>query len=291
METVTIAALLTCYNRRSNTLQCLQALYQQAIPAHTRLQTYLVDDGSSDGTADAVQAQYPDVRVIKGDGSLFWNGGMRRAFEAAQLDDPDYYLWLNDDTVLYPQALETLLSVSAQLAEQGNNRAIIAVSTLDPETHTPSYGGLMQTYWWHPLKFHLVEPDPQQPKSCDTLHGNCVLIPRAVANLVGNLNPAFTHNLGDFDYGLRARRKGCSVWMAPGYLGTCSDNSPAKRMVKANLNSDSWKKVGDLPKGLAMEDVTLHSYQEWKAFCQEHGGLFWFFYWLLPYRRLLLLKA
>lgn len=286
MQPTTIAVLLTCYNRREKTLQCLQALYQQNLCTGIELKPYLVDDASTDGTTEAVQRAYPHVHLIRGTGNLFWNGGMRAAFTAAQSEDPDYYLWLNDDTVLYPHALKTLLDVSAQLAIQEQGKAIIVGSTLDPETNRPTYGGLRQTYWWHPLKFHHICPDPNQPYHCDTLHGNCVLIPRAVVILVGNLNPAYTHNLGDYDYGLRARRKGCSAWMAPGYLGTCSANPPSSRMVKTELTQANWNQV-DRPKGLAMEDVTLHSFHEWKTFCRENGGAFWFFYWLLPYRRLL----
>ena len=285
MQITTIAVLLTCYNRREKTLQCLQALYQQDLPIEIKLKPYLVDDASSDGTAEAVQQKYPDVHLIQGTGSLFWNGGMRSAFEAAQVEDPDYYLWLNDDTVLYPHALETLLNVSGKLAAQEQGKAIVVGSTLDPETDSPSYGGLMQTYWWHPLKFHHIHPDPDHPRLCETLHGNCVLVPRAVAALVGNFSPEYTHNLGDYDYGLRARRKGCSVWMTQGYLGTCSANPPSSRMVKTELAQISLNQF-DRPKGLAMQDVTLHSFHEWKAFCRENGGVFWFFYWLLPYRRL-----
>ncbi|MBE9228314.1 glycosyltransferase family 2 protein [Phormidium sp. LEGE 05292] len=285
MQPTNIAVLLTCYNRREKTLQCLQALYQQTLPTGITLKPYLVDDASTDGTAEAVQQKYPDVHLIRGTGSLFWNGGMRLAFAAAQAEDPDYYLWLNDDTVIYPHALKTLLDISAQLASQGQDKAIVVGSTLDPETNIPSYGGLKQTYWWHPVKFHHIHSDLNQPRLCDTLHGNCVLVPRAVAALVGNLSPEYTHNLGDYDYGLRARRKGCSVWMAPSYLGTCSANLPSNRMVKAELAQANWNQV-DRPKGLALEDVTLHSFQEWKAFCRENGGLFWFFYWLLPYRRM-----
>jgi GT2 family glycosyltransferase len=286
MQLTTIAVLLTCYNRREKTLQCLKALYEQDLPTGIELNSYLVDDASTDGTAEAVRQNYPDVHVLHGTGSLFWNGGMRSAFGAAQADDPDYYLWLNDDTILHPHAVRTLLDVSRQLAHQKVDRAIVIGSTLDPETGRPSYGGLKQTYWWHPTKFHHIHSDPNQPRPCDTLNGNCVLVSRAVASLVGNFSPEYTHNLGDYDYGLRARRKGCSVWMAPGYLATCSANPPTGRIVKSELAQANWHQV-DRPKGLALNDVTLHSFDEWKAFCHQNGGLLWVVYWLLPYRRLL----
>ena len=64
------------------------------------LNVYLVDDGSTDGTSEAVKKNFPQVNIIKGDGTLFWNGGMRVAFSKAMESEHDYYLWLNDDTIL-----------------------------------------------------------------------------------------------------------------------------------------------------------------------------------------------
>jgi GT2 family glycosyltransferase len=74
-----------------------------------------VDDGSTDDTATAVSQRFPQVKILQGTGSLFWNGGMRIAFAQALQHDYDYYLWLNDDTVLYPNALETLLTTAQTL--------------------------------------------------------------------------------------------------------------------------------------------------------------------------------
>ena len=41
---------------------------------------YLVDDGSRDGTSRSVAVRFPQISILEGDGSLFWNGGMRKAF-------------------------------------------------------------------------------------------------------------------------------------------------------------------------------------------------------------------
>ena len=119
------------------------------------------------------------------------------------------------------------------------------------------------------------------------MHGNCVLIPRKVVEVVGNLDPAFQHYAGDLDYGLRAKRQGCKIWVAPGYAGTCSPNPSHSRSVNsAQPWGESLKKMNQ-PKGLALKDSTLIPFQEWKVFTQRHGGLFWVIYWLLPYRRLI----
>src|SRR4051794_17710906 len=95
-----IAVLITCFNRRKKTLACLQRLEQQRLPEKAKLEIFLTDDGSSDGTAEAVRERFPYVRLYRGTGSLYWAGGMRRTWGFARLYDPDYYLLLNDDTDL-----------------------------------------------------------------------------------------------------------------------------------------------------------------------------------------------
>ena len=78
-----IAALITCHNRKSKTIACLERLFQQALPLGVLLKVYLVDDGSTDGTAEAVREKFPSVSVISADGSLFWCRGMRLAWKHA----------------------------------------------------------------------------------------------------------------------------------------------------------------------------------------------------------------
>lgn len=118
---------MTCHNRKSKTLATLESLFQQRSIDEIGHKVYLVDDGSTDGTSQAVQQKYPQVKLFSGDGNLFWNGGMRIAFSEAMKDEPDYYLWLNDDTVLASEALNTLLTTSRQLFEQGEKKAIIVI--------------------------------------------------------------------------------------------------------------------------------------------------------------------
>ena len=143
------------------------------------------------------------------------------AFAAAMEHDYDYYLWLNDDTVLNENALQVLLDSSSGVREQIGKDAIIVGSCHDHKTHVHSYGGVLRDGT-------IVKPDDfLQP--CDTMNGNIVLVPRAVSNALGNISTEFAHYFGDFDYGLRAMKVGFSVWIAPGYQGVCSrDNDSCK---------------------------------------------------------------
>jgi GT2 family glycosyltransferase len=272
MDCFKLAVLITCYNRRDKTLTCLQALYQQ----HVNFDVYLVDDGCSDGTSDAVKQNYPAVKIIKGNGNLFWVGGMWLAFAAALQEGYDYYLWLNDDTLIDPNALTELLNHHCHLTQQGHPDSIIVGSTRDPLTGKPTYGGAMRSKRWYSNKYEFVE-STQQLQECDTMYGNCVLIPRSVAEKVGNLDAAFIHTLGDLDYGLRARKLGCSVWIAPGYIGTCSKNSVRGSWVDTKLPIHERLRKLLQPKGYPIK--------AWTVFTKRHSGPFWFIYWFLPYLR------
>jgi GT2 family glycosyltransferase len=268
----TLAVLMTCYNRCDTTISCLKQLYKQNV----NFDVFLVDDGSSDGTYDLVSTAYPDVKILRGNGNLFWVGGMRLAFAEAMQNGYKYYLWLNDDTLIEPKVIERLLAIHRDLSEHDHSNSIVIGSTKDPRTGKPTYGGSVRSKRWYSNKFEFLEPSGVL-QECDTMYGNCVLIPDSVARKVGNLDAAFIHSLGDLDYGLRARKLGCSIWVAPGYVGICTKNSIRNSWADSDLPlSERLKKVVQI-KGFPLKP--------WTIFCSRHSGLFWFIYWFLPYIR------
>lgn len=269
---IRIAVLITCHNRKEKTLACLDALAKQEDIADVTVSVYLVDDGCTDGTGEAVRCNYPKVKVLQGDGSLYWCGGMRLAFAEAMKGDYHYYLWLNDDTILFLGALRTLLETSRKLGEREGRAAIVTGSTCDPKTKELTYGGVVRKSRWHPFQFLQVMPS-DEPRPCDTINGNCVLIPRQVSCTVGILSPDFTHGAGDFDYGLRARAKGFSCWVAPGFVGTCSRNSAQGSCKDLTLSVRERLRKMTSPTGPP-------PMREWMVFTRRHGGVLWPIYWL-----------
>lgn len=222
-----VAVLLTVFNRREKTLACLDNCFRQfdslAALEKYSFTVYLVDDGSTDGTADAVAAQYPAVRLLRGEGGLYWNQGMRRAWEEAAREDYDFYLWLNDDTLMNEGALATLMETSEFL----RHRAILVGTAVDAQGQY-SYGGRTRSN-------RIVEPDPAIPTPCYTFNGNLVLLPRSVYRVLGNLEAAYRHSFGDYDYGVRALRKGIARVVAPGVLARCDRNPGVERWRDARF--------------------------------------------------------
>ncbi|MCL7764551.1 glycosyltransferase family 2 protein [Polaribacter sp. Z014] len=209
-----IAVLLTCHNRKDKTIACLKALYKNEVPNGYTFTVFLVDDGSIDGTEEAVKAKFPKITIIKGNGNLFWNQGMRLAWESAvKVKDYDFYLWLNDDTILNNLALNILESSS--LLKQ--NKAIIVGSTSSfKDDNEITYGG-------RSLIDGLITP-LKEAIACDYFNGNIVWIPKEVYKKAGINDSGFQHALGDFDYGLRAGKLGFKMYIAPGFLGKCDSH-------------------------------------------------------------------
>lgn len=221
----TIAVLLTVFNRKTKTIQCLQNLYKQEIPYGYAMDVYLTNDGCTDGTPEAVTNQFPQVNIINGKGDLFWNRGMYTAWEkAAERKDYDFYLWLNDDTFLMPGCLSEMLHD----AEECANKAIIVATMRSKDYEKPTYGG-------HSMKGKgIVAPDGTL-QECATMNGNCVLIPRNVYQACGNLDWAFRHAIGDLDYGYRARKAGFKVYASQKYLGFCELNPRLPKWARTDV--------------------------------------------------------
>jgi len=228
-----IAVLMTCHNRREVTLSCLRSLFEQRCDI-ARLSVFLVDDGSSDGTASSIAAKFPRVKVIQGSGQLYWGGGMRLAFAVAVNYDVDFHLWLNDDVVLDRDAVDRLLTTHEQVRRSRRGPTIIAGAVRDPVTRTTTYSGLRRRSVWHPLRFEHVEPGPL-PERCETMSGNVVLVPRDAFEKLGAVDRALVHMMGDCDYGLRLASIGGEVWLAAHHVGTC----PRKDRQSSNGLGDS----------------------------------------------------
>lgn len=271
----TLAILMTCHNRRDATVRCLESVDRQHVPEDLETDVYLVDDGSTDGTGEVVRRRYPSVKVLHGDGQLFWNGGMRLVFGVAMEKGYDFYLWLNDDTVLYPHAVAEMVNTYQRLRAEMDSEVIVVGSTSDPVTKKTTYGGIVSFGKLNRLKYRLLDPDPNRPLRCDSMNGNCVLIPAGVARRLGNLDRAYVHSMGDFDYGFRATRVGILIWTCPGYVGTCSTNPVSGSWRDATLPFRlRWKKTTG-PKGLPV--------RSWWLLCRRHGGPLWPVVFVSPY--------
>lgn len=238
-----IAVLLTCYNRKEKTCNCMRKLYSAQDSYNNKntadllsLEVFLVDDGCTDGTADAVVAGFHDknIHIIQGTGSLFWAGGMRLAWSEAykRHSEWDFYLLLNDDTDVFLNSFELLMQTHEYCLEQYNRCGIYSGATcakFDCELCT--YGG---SIWISKFKgtSRLLSPSGM-PQMCDKANANILLVPTDIVNNIGMLSKDYQHSLADYDYSIRARNKKIPVLLTSEFCGAC-DRDHVDAEVEAN---------------------------------------------------------
>lgn len=218
-----IAVLLTCHNRREKTLLCLKNLLGQDLEGIDLL-VYLVDDGCTDGTSDAIKECFPEVNVIEGNGELYWNRGMHLAWTTA-LKNPnwDAVLWLNDDTILNDGALKTIV----RYATQYKNSIIVGSISSFEDQSVYTYGGYRE-------KKHILRP-VDTAIHCNIFNGNVVLVPKVVSDKIGILDYKYRHASGDFEYGIRANKNGFNCYAIP-IIGRCDRNGSYVKWMDKKYN-------------------------------------------------------
>lgn len=244
-ETRNIAVLLTCFNRKDKTVMCLSKLYEAVIAYNSKnqqhqidLETFLVDDGCTDGTADEVRSRFHSqkIQIIQGDGTLYWAGGMRRAWTEAykRHQEWDFYLLLNDDTLVFPILFDELLGAHKFAIETFHKDGIY--SGITRSAYSPfrmTYGG---SVWINKFKGTLRRLVPNgYCQLCDVVNANVLLVSAAVVDEVGLLSEDYQHGLADYDYAIRVRKASFPVLLTASFCGTCENDHQSMNEIAAKI--------------------------------------------------------
>jgi GT2 family glycosyltransferase len=87
--------IIPCFNARISLARQLADMRRKGDVAFSKI--IVVDDGSLDGTSEWLAATYPEVKVLQGNGSLFWAGGIRLGMDYAMTTQATVIVWLNHD--------------------------------------------------------------------------------------------------------------------------------------------------------------------------------------------------
>ena len=239
----TVSILVVSYNTREMTLECLRSIRKQTRARH---EVVVVDNASTDGSAEAIAAESPEVVLM----AERHNHGFARANNlAARRARGEYLLLLNPDTVILDGAVDRLVDFARETprARIWGGRTVFADGRLNatscwrrmsmwniacrsagltrvfarsPVLNSEGYGG------W----------DRGTRRQVDIVTGCFLLIARADWERLGGFDPAFVMYGEEADLCLRARRElGARPMVTPEativHHGGASDRVAADRVV------------------------------------------------------------
>src|SRR4029077_4649717 len=103
-----LSILIVSYNTRELSLACLASVYSETSTLAAPFEVVVVDNQSSDESAEAITVAFPDVHLIRATENLGLAAGNNLASNVARVDAEGFLLLLNPDTVVLERAVEKL---------------------------------------------------------------------------------------------------------------------------------------------------------------------------------------
>lgn len=211
MKMSEIAVIVPVHNRKEITLKFLNQI-TKIHEDNLRLDTIIIDDGSTDGTSEAISKQYPNVTLLKGDGNLWWTGAIKLGIEHALQRNYPAVLIMNDDVEMDQNFLHEMLVVSREHPLALINSVILNKNKDGQEVIiTAGYKtkGWLEDFYAQFADEHYRELNLPDSIECELLSGASLLIPTVVFKTIGNFDDAkFPHGFGDLEFTLRASKAG-----------------------------------------------------------------------------------
>ena len=279
-----IALLLPVFNKLNYTITCLSSLYDEI--SHNNLldsfRIILVDDGSTDGTGEYVKHHFPFVTVVKGDGNLWWSGGINKGAEHAINNlRVDYLLLWNNDITTHNHYFVNLL----RLLQKPDKSTIFGSKIyMNYENRTLwSMGGFIKPYIGKIGNIGYNKPDNhrfQQPLEVDWIPGMGTVIPVEVVHKIGYWDQVnFPQYHGDLEYTYRAKINGFKLIISPDLILSNDTRNTAIG------HEGSFKKL----LGLLHDKRSLYNFHINTIFLKQYGkGPFKYLHLFVSYSVLML---
>jgi GT2 family glycosyltransferase len=252
-----VYVLIPVHNRKNVTLSCLESLKNNG--DLDRFSIVIIDDESTDGTADAIRTSYPSVKILAEDGNLWWTGAIKKGMEYAYRKGAKYFVWLNDDTQPLPTTITQLVEYC-----KANPKAIATAQCYrSDQLLQPTYGGQIK----YPLSIQLIATPQGQQRDCDCMSGNLVCLPRSVVNDIG-YPPVekLPHCRADIVYTLTGKRAGYNLQVLGDAIGLASLNPLDEGWAFSSVPMiQRWKQLFTLKSN-------IHPPTYW-AYCNQVFGL------------------
>jgi GT2 family glycosyltransferase len=210
---VTVHIILVNWNGKEITLDCLRSLHALTYP-HVKI--LVVDNGSTDGSADAFAERFPDVDVMRLKENLRFAGGNNAGIRHALQQGAELIMLLNNDTLVDPGFLEPMLE--RFLSDPSCGMVGPKIYYADNPTSIWFAGGEISMWTGTMRHTGIREPDHGQfdmARTIDYVSGCCLLTGRAVVEKVGLLDESYFMYGEDADWSMRVRRAGYRIVYEP----------------------------------------------------------------------------
>ena len=207
-----IFALVLNWNRRQDTIECLDSLKKQE-PISPMIA--VLDNGSQDNSVAVIRTSFPDAELIESSTNLGFGGGANLGFKKAIEKGADYIFLINNDAVAAPDALSHLLRFASQ--DIGLLAPIIYYYK-EPKRIWSAGGRLRHLLLEKTgdMNNQLDRGEWPEVLEKDFVTACCILIPRRTLETVGDFdNHTFQHFYEDFDFCLRIRQAGLKILVIP----------------------------------------------------------------------------
>lgn len=211
-----VVTVVLNWNGAEDTLALLPTLARCRLPSGWRHEVIVVDNGSTDGSADRVAAAFPAVEVLRLPENRRFAGGNNAGIRRALERGADQVLLLNNDTEADPALIERLVMALEQDAEAAAAAPLIYFGA--PTDRIWYAGGRCHPPLGHASHRGLRERDHGQYRSAEEtgyLTGCCLIAPRRVWETVGLLDERYFIYAEDADWSLRARARGGKLLFVP----------------------------------------------------------------------------
>ena len=223
-----------------NGLKMLQTYLPDLVARTTCCGSFVVvaDNGSTDGSVEWLQAEWPAVKLIRFDQNYGFTGGYNRAFREI---DADYYVLINSDVRVSEGWLEPLIGFMEENPDVGVSQPkVLSVAAPDTFEYAGAAGGFIDRYGYPFCRGRILsnlekdEGQYNEPEECFWATGACMVVRSALYHHLGGLDELFFAHMEEIDFCWRAKLLGYQVWCVPASTvwhvggGTLPNNSPRK---------------------------------------------------------------
>ena len=224
-----VSVVIVSFNTRDTTLACLRALEKDVAHLNGEVETFVVDNDSHDGSAEAIKNEFPGVRLIESKTNEGFGPANNRAFEQAK---GEFFLLLNSDAFLHEGALQTLVDflrdpknervggVGPRLLNEDGSLQASCWKFPSPSRSWLEALGLARLFASHPKLGDYYRWAHDTEREVDFVIGACLLLRRAVYDEVGGFDPNFFLYAEETDWQKRMKESGWSIAFCPRALVT-----------------------------------------------------------------------